>query len=141
MIKKITTERESILQICALENKYFSAPLSENDLIQMGQNKVYEIFTLQNNGRVAAYIAATVGPYECQIMKIAVAEQKKGYGKTILNAFIKKHKGIKICLEVRQSNKAAQALYISQGFVIDGIRKNLYEKPVEDAIIMHFIQE
>ena len=39
-------------------------------------------------------------------------------------------------LEVRQSNEAAIKLYESQGFVKEGIRKNFYEMPVENAVIM-----
>ena len=39
-------------------------------------------------------------------------------------------------LEVRKSNAAAIALYEKLGFVSEGIRKNFYEKPAEDAVIM-----
>jgi ribosomal-protein-alanine N-acetyltransferase len=39
-------------------------------------------------------------------------------------------------LEVRESNEAAIGLYARQGFVKEGVRKNFYEKPVENAVIM-----
>ena len=39
-------------------------------------------------------------------------------------------------LEVRQSNLPAIALYEKMGYKNIGIRKNFYEKPVEDAVIM-----
>ena len=39
-------------------------------------------------------------------------------------------------LEVRESNETAIALYSRQGFVKEGIRKNFYEQPVENAVIM-----
>ena len=39
-------------------------------------------------------------------------------------------------LEVRVSNMPAIRLYESLGFENLGIRKNFYEKPVEDAMIM-----
>ena len=39
-------------------------------------------------------------------------------------------------LEVRESNEAAIELYSRQGFVKEGIRKNFYERPVENAVIM-----
>ena len=43
----------------------------------------------------------------------------------------------RIFLEVRESNLAAQALYLSRGFVNDGRRKNYYldEQGMEDALI------
>ena len=43
---------------------------------------------------------------------------------------------LEITLEVRAGNNSAIALYESLGFVQEGIRKNFYEKPTEDAIIM-----
>ena len=39
-------------------------------------------------------------------------------------------------LEVRKGNTAAISLYRYLGFSEEGIRKNFYEKPVEDAVIM-----
>mgnify|MGYP002582415600 FL=1 len=39
-------------------------------------------------------------------------------------------------LEVRESNLAARRLYEKNGFEIVGKRKNYYEKPAEDAILM-----
>ena len=41
-----------------------------------------------------------------------------------------------ITLEVRPGNAAAIALYEKFGFVEVGRRKNYYEKPKEDALIM-----
>ena len=42
----------------------------------------------------------------------------------------------KIHLEVRESNAAARALYEAQGYREVGRRKNYYESPREDAILM-----
>ncbi len=39
-------------------------------------------------------------------------------------------------LEVRESNTAARALYERFGFVTEGVRKNFYTKPSENALIM-----
>ena len=39
-------------------------------------------------------------------------------------------------LEVRKSNEAAKRLYEKLGFEEAGIRKNFYEFPKEDAVIM-----
>nr|MCR5358181.1 ribosomal-protein-alanine N-acetyltransferase [Lachnospiraceae bacterium] len=44
--------------------------------------------------------------------------------------------GKEFTLEVRASNTAAISLYKSLGFAEEGRRRNFYEHPVEDAIIM-----
>jgi ribosomal-protein-alanine N-acetyltransferase len=41
-----------------------------------------------------------------------------------------------LTLEVRESNLPARRLYESCGFADVGVRKNYYEKPREDAVLM-----
>ena len=41
-----------------------------------------------------------------------------------------------VTLEVRPSNHAAIALYEGFGFEVVGRRKNYYDKPSEDALLM-----
>ena len=41
-----------------------------------------------------------------------------------------------LTLEVRASNTPAIALYEAHGFVREGVRKNYYTNPREDAVIM-----
>ena len=41
-----------------------------------------------------------------------------------------------LSLEVRASNEAALALYGEMGFLPEGSRKNYYDKPKEDALIL-----
>ena len=43
---------------------------------------------------------------------------------------------VKAFLEVRASNAAAQAVYARQGFAVVGRRKNYYDQPTEDAVMM-----
>ena len=71
--------------------------------------------------------------------------QRNGYGISLMNFLFKKlkSKGIKeIFLEVRESNQAAIAFYLKQGFKKISIRKNYYKKnsnelsSKEDGIMM-----
>jgi ribosomal-protein-alanine N-acetyltransferase len=39
-------------------------------------------------------------------------------------------------LEVRQSNVAARALYEGLGFHVEGVRRDYYQQPREDALIL-----
>jgi ribosomal-protein-alanine N-acetyltransferase len=42
----------------------------------------------------------------------------------------------RVYLEVRQSNKPAQALYYSLGFAIHSLRRDYYRDPPEDALLL-----
>lgn len=42
----------------------------------------------------------------------------------------------RVYLEVRHSNKPAQALYYSLGFAIHSLRKDYYRDPPEDALVL-----
>ena len=42
----------------------------------------------------------------------------------------------KIYLEVRESNRAAIALYEKLGFRREGLRRDYYEEPRENAVLM-----
>ena len=64
---------------------------------------------------------------------------KQGIGNTLVKTLIceaaKRHIR-EMTLEVRVSNRAAIRLYERNGFVSEGCRKNYYDKPKEDALIM-----
>ena len=51
-------------------------------------------------------------------------------------AFCEAQQITRIMLEVREGNKAARRFYEKCGFTEDGIRKNYYENPQENAILM-----
>lgn len=76
---------------------------------------------------------------EAYITNIAVKKEfrRKGAGKALLNAIINNCANCSfVTLEVRVSNSAAIKLYEKSGFVSQGIRKNFYSHPTEDANIM-----
>ena len=63
----------------------------------------------------------------------------KGIGKQMLLQLLEEGTKMGVeafTLEVRKSNDAAIHLYESLGFVTEGVRKNFYEEPTEDALIM-----
>lgn len=44
--------------------------------------------------------------------------------------------GREVFLEVRASNRVAQALYASRGFRVEGRRRGYYRRPDEDALVL-----
>ena len=149
--------REMTLQdvpaVAEIEKLCFSLPWSEQSLIDSVKREdtmflVCEEFDENNSddtGDVNSNIAGYIGMYlsfdEGDITNVAVspAHRKKGYGEALVSKAkeLAREKQLEmILLEVRVSNAPAISLYKKMGFEELGIRKNFYEHPVEDAIIM-----
>lgn len=78
---------------------------------------------------------------EAEIYNIAVCNSYKrlGIGTKLLNSLLEicRAKSIEtIWLEVRESNKGAIGFYTKNNFKQEGIRKNYYGNPSENAVIM-----
>ena len=68
--------------------------------------------------------------------------QKNGGGSLLLSAFSEKVAQLgarSIWLDVRVSNHNAIGFYTSLGFIKEGIRRNFYADPVEDALLMNLV--
>lgn len=79
--------------------------------------------------------------YELEIYNLAVREEfrREKVASRLMNRLLKlrKLKTIeKIHLEVRESNRTAQKFYHRQSFKIIGVRRNFYNNPSENAILM-----
>lgn len=84
------------------------------------------------------YIHYQVFAQEGEILNLAVdpKAQGKNLGSLLIEAMWQKEEMQRCFLEVRWSNKKAQAVYQKQGFQKIGTRKNYYQNPKEDAILM-----
>lgn len=129
---------ETIYQI---ECDCFSMPWSIDSL----KEEVNSLFAFYNvaaiDDEVVAYAGMRTVLDEGEITNIAVDPNSRGrgIGRELLESIVeqaKKRHISKITLEVRSSNEAAKTLYLSVGFKQIAIRKEYYQKPTEDAIIM-----
>ena len=78
---------------------------------------------------------------EGDITNVAVRKdrQGEGIGKLLVQELIRKASDAGVTtihLEVRESNTPAIRLYEKLGFVQLGVRRNYYEEPAEDGIMM-----
>jgi ribosomal-protein-alanine acetyltransferase len=92
------------------------------------------------NSCVAGFLVTReVAPGESEILNLAVdpAERRTGIARRLLMDVLARGKGAWF-LEVRASNVAAIRLYESTGFTRAGERKNYYDEPAEDGIVMRF---
>ncbi len=128
-------------QVCALEEEVFSMPWHRESFQEMieDKNACYLVALHQEEVVGACGLRNIVGDGEVTNVVTKKAYQNRGIGATLLNQlfFIGRTMGVEAyTLEVRVSNRPAIHLYQKLGFKEEGIRKNFYEKPREDALIM-----
>ena len=134
-------EMEDLEQVAQLEEELFQTPWSLNGLFSFFLREDVKFLVASENEKIVGYCGITTVLDEEDIVKVAVKkdEQRRGIATALLKELIKytKEIGIQIIhLEVRQSNDSAIALYQKMGFSEDGIRKDYYENPVENALLM-----
>ena len=93
------------------------------------------------NGALLGYIVAWFLLDEGEIANLAVVPggRRRGVARALLETIIEEAREARVSrlfLEVRDSNAAARALYVSRGFVPIARRPRYYRKPVEDAIVL-----
>ncbi|MGN0443651.1 MAG: ribosomal protein S18-alanine N-acetyltransferase [Acutalibacteraceae bacterium] len=127
--------------VAKIEKECFSAPWSEKALSEELTNDVSHFFVCLDENEVVGYAGVHIMSGECYIDNIAVSasHRRQKIGSLLIEKLIdtaKREGGEFISLEVRQSNKPAICLYEKFGFVSVGARKDFYDFPTEDAIIM-----
>ena len=91
--------------------------------------------------KLLAVVCGRIAGDEGEILKLVVdrSVRQQGIGVRLLNFCLDycQAQGVKRCyLELRSSNEAARQVYQKCGFYETGIRKNYYNSPREDAILM-----
>ena len=132
---------DDISQVAEIERQIFSIPWSEKAFKDSmdSDNTIYIVAKEDNN--VTGYAGMYLSFEEGNITNVAVnpSSRRKGIGEKIVRDILNRayEKGVRdVFLEVRETNSAAIALYEKIGFKEEGIRKNFYEKPKENALIM-----
>ena len=138
--------RDDLPEVLAIESLSFSEPWTEEmflyELSSEGISEVLVARTDEGSGlRIAGFLCAWIVAGELQINNIAVhpGYRRRGVASQLLEEIIRRAKsmGAKAgYLEVRASNEAANALYQRYGFRQIGRRRNYYDHPREDAILM-----
>lgn len=127
-------EREAFGQMAWHAEDFESAISSKCDfplVIQAGTDSI----------GLAGYAVLRIIAPEAEIENICVAPacRRSGVGETLMAEMLRlaaERDAERIFLEVRAHNEPAKALYLKSGFVESYRRKNYYQGPTEDAIIM-----
>jgi ribosomal-protein-alanine N-acetyltransferase len=139
LVRNMTVE--DISAVVKIEKECFSLPWSEKSFEESIPREDTIFLVCEEDESIMGYIGMYLSFDEASITNVAVASQfrKRGCAKQLVIAAKKAAKeagAASIFLEVRFSNEPALSLYKKEGFENIGIRKNFYQHPVEDAIIM-----
>jgi len=141
-VRIVPMNADHLDEVAEIERICFSTPWSRNMLAEELDNMLSAfLVALDDDGRVVGYAGLQVVLDEGYIANIAVQPEcrRQGIAGKLLQVYLDFAKGNHLAfltLEVRASNEGAIALYASRGFEIVGRRKNYYEHPKEDALIM-----
>lgn len=109
-------------------------------------NSLTTYLVLEENDKVLGYAGFWLVAGEAQVTRVAIeqSERERGLGTRLTAALINKAwelGAVAVTLEVRESNTAAQKVYLTCGFASEGIRPNYYEDNHENAVIMWLYKE
>lgn len=142
--------REDLGEVMRIEDAAFSSPWSRGMfLTELRDNPFSNLLVARlppgpgedPRSRLVGYCCFWLVFGEVHIMNLAVDPEwrRKGIARALVEevlAISKKNTVKKVHLEVRRSNEAARALYEHMGFSVVGSRRNYYDRPREDALLM-----
>ena len=128
-------------EVMEIERSSFRFPWSTGFFLQELQASCARSILAEIEGRIVGYILFWLLPGAVDIHNIAVHMnfRRRGIARALLDRVVieaKRQSDLRVLLEVRRSNLAAQKLYESMGFVTTTIRKNYYSDDGEDALAM-----
>lgn len=133
---------DEISEAAALEREVFPDPWSEAMLCSGFAADSQTYFGVrEQNGRLVGYAAVMTVLDEGELLRICVAPRfrRRGVAAMLMERIFRTAAERKLAfmlLEVRKGNLPAIRLYEKYGFSTEGIRKNYYQNPMEDALIM-----
>jgi len=124
-----------------LERASFTDPWSESGLRELLEGERAVVAIAERDGVLAGYVFARWVADTGEILNLAVgaAHRRRGIGQALLEEALgglASHGVAEVFLEVRESNRAAQALYTARGFRVTGMRPAYYRGPTEDALVL-----
>lgn len=141
MIDVHEISENDIEAVVALEAEIFPDAWSIKSVKETHEQKHALVLGAYKEETLIGYVIFYYVLDEGEIARIAVSPcwRRQGVGEKIFDGLLAfcTEKGIeRILLDVRMSNEPAQQFYRKSGFTEDGVRKNFYDNPKEDALLM-----
>lgn len=129
------------MRIAELEQEIFTDAWTQTGIEETFVQSHSVIVVAEEDSKIQGYCILYVVLDEAEIARIGVTERVRhsGVGSLILQFGEKicKEKGVeRLLLDVRKGNLPARKFYEKHGFLVDGVRKNFYDNPKEDGVLM-----
>jgi ribosomal-protein-alanine N-acetyltransferase len=127
--------------LVAIERRAFSDPWSEASFREALSSPWTFGLVAEGSRGIAGYLIGREVAGTGEVLNLAVAPEvrRRGIGGQLLDAglaALRRRRVEEVFLEVRESNRSAQALYLSYGFRPVGQRAAYYRNPKEDALVL-----
>lgn len=141
MVQIREMQLDDLEEVMEIENDSFSKPWTETGFFSFLIRNDTLFLVAEENDSICGYCGVVMAADEGDITNVAVAKQcrNQGIGGMLIVELIHRTEEVgvsRLFLEVRASNQPAIHLYQKMGFEQNGKRKNYYESPVEDALLM-----
>jgi len=133
---------QDVEQVSAIDGLSFSLPWPERSYrFEVTENGAARAWVAEVEGQLAGMLVLWLIVDEVHIGTIAVHPdfRQRGVAQRLLaDALLaaSEEGAVRVFLEVRRGNLAAQALYHKFGFVVDSVRPKYYRDNGEDALLM-----
>ena len=134
--------KKHLRAVMAIEQQVYSHPWTQSLFLSELALPASRVYLVARAGRVVVgYAGLMFAPDEAHVTTIAVDPewQRRHVATRLMVALTREaidRNYTAMTLEVRVSERGAQALYRRFGFVPEGARKNYYVGPPEDAVVM-----
>lgn len=148
-VTRVTPDRlDEVDEIAVLQSETFTNPWSADSLRwEIANTDVARLYVMRAgepdtaDAPVIGFCACWVILDELHINSLAIADRwrRQGLASHLLREVFRDALGAgatQATLEVRRSNTAALALYERLGFACEGVRKDYYQSPREDALVL-----
>lgn len=135
-------KQQDILAVAEIERECFSQPWTENGYRETLEKEYALFLVAETDDKVIVGMCGLINAAgDGDVSNVAVVKnfRKQGIAYRMLQELFKLAADMGVAaftLEVRSGNKSAIKLYEKCGFESAGVRKNFYENPREDALIM-----
>ncbi len=130
---------EDCCAVAELDKECFSRPMSVQGYEREYTNPDSTTLIAELDGRVIGFanLWNICGDVTLNNLAVTASERSKGAGSALMREALTRFSGCDfVTLEVRASNEGAIRFYKRFGFRQVGLRKDFYDLPTEDALLM-----